>query len=1192
MSFPTRIAKWVFSPVVLVSLAVVFLVVVIWFDFPLLAIGDKAPFESEASRGWLIAVLLLCWLVWLAWRIGFIAACARGIARLRAQWAARAEAAKASRGSVSELQLRFVAALQVLRRGYHKTTSRRKAWLARLTRRYVYHWPWYVVVGTSQAGKTALLRQVGLELKAAGSQPEATAALAPTSECDWWLGDKGVLIDTPGSFVDGGSEDLPAHAGWSQLLGLLKKHRAHQPLNGVLIAIGADELLQMSGDEVARFVTRLRTQLLKMQQIFGIQVPAYVVVTKMDLLAGFTEYFSGLNSDDRKQVWGLTFAVEAAGAPSSADFNARFDELVQRLYDGLPEMLDAEADLDHRHAIYLFPQQFASLRPVVQALHEALSRQSQFDAHLLVRGVYFTSAMRGPALIDRVLSSVRSRLQIIGTWGARGPALPDVPHFVRRLCDDVVFPEATLAGVSVAQRRRQWIWHSTALTGLGITLFGLVGLWLHSFDANRAFLAEVDTHVAHLQQYGQRPLDLNAGDVLALEPLLSSAQALPDSRVLDIHDPSLVQERMGFYQGNRVALAADSLYRRALIEKVLPLAAARVHDILAADSGDDIEYSYDALKAYLMLYDKTRFDPTFLAAWLSVDLESGLTGAESKPQRARLNTYLADLMTLGPLTSPYPIDNKRVASARERLLRYSFVDRAYHRLRRVLLKEMPDGTVNIAQAGGPQASLVLARKSGLPLTDGVADFYTANGYWHFVDKRIPSERKKLAADDVWVLGVGPVDEESEQSGEKLDDAIRREYFHDFIDKWDAYLNDLTIVTSTSATESMQIARTLSAPDSPLKLFLQTVARDTDLESGHAPRESARPNFVERNIDEVRKSMQQMFVDNAASTPWVATDRPERIVDDHFEPLRRLVSGSGPDGNGPAPIDSSLRGIADLYNYLVSVNAAVDSGNPPPATDVFDRLQAEAGRTPMPLQAMIDQVAKTDQSQVGGIAKRDMDVSVSSSVGALCRQTIAGRYPFARHASREVAPGDFARMFAPGGLMDDFYQKNLAHGVAPMQTDTVSFDATPGARLMASFRNAAIIRDVFFSSNASTPSYGFSISPLDLDTNILQYTLSVGGQTLRYAHGPQLPVTMQWPGSHSQVVSLQVTTQKGTTGLQTQGLWALQHMFDKARIERQRGSDSFIATFDVDGHTLSFLVTANSANTPFFLPQMSAFACPS
>ena len=58
-----------------------------------------------------------------------------------------------------------------------------------------------------------------------------------------------------------------------------------------------------------------------MQTRFGMRMPVYVLFTKADLIAGFTEFFDDLDRERRAQVWGTTFdCADDAGplAPSPA----------------------------------------------------------------------------------------------------------------------------------------------------------------------------------------------------------------------------------------------------------------------------------------------------------------------------------------------------------------------------------------------------------------------------------------------------------------------------------------------------------------------------------------------------------------------------------------------------------------------------------------------------------------------------------------------------------------------------------------------------------------------------------------------------------------------------------------------------------------------------------------------------------
>ena len=65
--------------------------------------------------------------------------------------------------------------------------------------------------------------------------------------------------------------------------------------------------------------------------------------------------------------------------------------------------------------------------------------------------------------------------------------------------------------------------------------------------------------------------------------------------------------------------------------------------------------------------------------------------------------------------------------------------------------------------------------------------------------------------------------------------------------------------------------------------------------------------------------------------------------------------------------------------------------------------------------------------------------------------------------------------------------------------------------LAEFQRAQIIRDVFFRGGGNTPSIQLEFKPLEMDVTIQQFVLDVDGRIVRYAHGPQVPVRVQFPG---------------------------------------------------------------------------------
>ena len=72
-------------------------------------------------------------------------------------------------------------------------------------------------------------------------------------------------------------------------------------------------------------------RLAEMYAAMRTRFPVYVMVTKTDMLAGFTDFFGDLDSAGRAQVWGTTFALDIDPAWMAEPYAADFAALEARL---------------------------------------------------------------------------------------------------------------------------------------------------------------------------------------------------------------------------------------------------------------------------------------------------------------------------------------------------------------------------------------------------------------------------------------------------------------------------------------------------------------------------------------------------------------------------------------------------------------------------------------------------------------------------------------------------------------------------------------------------------------------------------------------------------------------------------------------------------------------------------------------
>ena len=655
--------------------------------------------------------------------------------------------------------------------------------------------------------------------------------------------------------------------------------------------------------------------------------------------------------------------------------------------------------------------------------------------------------------------------------------------------------------------------------------------------------------------------------------------------------------RFGLYQGDKLSAAAETAYRRLLNEAFLPSLQARMEEDIRTQGQRDPEFLYEALKAYIMLSESQHFDQKALKAFINFQWDNTLSRDVSVEQRKALQTHLDALLAEGAPTLPYPRDEQLIARSRTTLAKTAIGQRIYERLKRQDIGAgIPDFT--IADAAGPSAPLVFTRESGEPLTAGVPGLFTHDGYHKAFATTSMLVTAQLADEESWVLGIAndPHRIVNVQLQANVVNDVRRLYLEEYMRTWDAYIADIKLIVPGDLAQTVQTTRILSGPDSPLPTLLRAIVKEVTLVDPSDPTQG----LIDKGkamVDAPREALNKMFGTKAPPTPDLRkTLHPESVVDEHYAPLRRLVT-SAAQGQ-PAPIDNVTGLIKELYTLLVAADAATKSGNVPPPSDVPNKVKAEGGQLPEPIRSMVVTLVTSGAVQAFGATRGNLSQQLAASVGDFCARAISGRYPFDKNSIKDVTQEDFNRLFAPGGLFDDFFQKSLAPIVDTSTTpwsfrrvgDTKVSDA---AETLAQFSRAQVIRDVFFRGGKGA-GLRLEFRPLEMDTTITQLTLDVDGQLVKYSHGPQVPVPVLWPGPKgSTQVRLNISPPSaiGASGQVFEGPWALFRMLDGTDMVPSSQPERFVVIFNVGGRKAQFEMLTSSVENPFRLPALTEFRCP-
>ena len=262
------------------------------------------------------------------------------------------------------------------------------------------------------------------------------------------------------------------------------------------------------------------------------------------------------------------------------------------------------------------------------------------------------------------------------------------------------------------------------------------------------------------------------------------------------------------------------------------------------------------------------------------------------------------------------------------------------------------------------------------------------------------------------------------------------------------------------------------------------------------------------------------------------------------------------------------------------------------------LRANASRLPKALARMVQAVADDFEGDVAETSIAQLNQVLEQTVTGPCEEVISNHFPFAASGAEDVPMTDFARLFAPGGMMDRFFAQNLAFLVDMSgQKWEWDQDTSLGRQLSKSaleqFQLAAEIRNAFFPLGGAVPSISISFTPFSLHGDADTALLDVNGQVVQSYQTGNTPVTVTWPGEMSSSGSANLNLMPELPGRESSirfdGPWSLKRLLDAGSISRD--GDNLEARFVIGGRDVAYKIQISSSVNPFALPAISGFSCP-
>ena len=1021
----------------------------------------------------------------------------------------------------------------------------------------LYELPWYMIIGNPAAGKSSAIAHSGLTFPIPGSK--AVQGVGGTRNCDWFFTTDGILLDTAGrySVLEGD------RAEWFSFLDLLKKHRRRAPINGIIIAVSVAELTAGPASSTMELAKSLRARVQELTERLGVYAPVYVIFTKADLIAGFTDFFHDSERTERDRIWGATLRYNRRSSPQDvlAFFDTHFDEL----HDGLKELslanMAGNRSAQMRPGVFTFPLEFASVKTPLRAFLSTLFEENTYQFKPVFRGFYFTSALQEGAVQDLASKRVASRFDLELRERADGneEAGEGGGYFLLDLFRKVIFADRELVKryTNPASARLKYAAFFAATIALGAALGG----WSWSYMGNQQLVANVQADLDKVMRMQDKRIDLQsrleALDILQdrIEQLDKYKQDQPLALSFGLYQGEKLERKLRdeYFAGVRavmvepVAAALETMLTEvnanaAALDPNAPAApTARPGQPYQDVSPTNVADAYNALKTYLMLGDKSHAEPGHLNDQLTRYWRTWLEanrGAMPREQMIRSAERLLSfhLGQIGDQAWPQvTLKLGLLDGVRENLRRVvrgtPARERVYSDIKTRAATRFP--AVTVARIVGDHDQGLLAG------SHAVSGAFTRDAWDKYVQGAIREASNRETQSTDWVLKTAAKDDLTlEGSPEQIQKTLVDMYKAEYAKEWGKFVQGVTVADLKGFEASVQAMNRLGDPqNSPLARLLKTIYDETSWDN---------PGAARANLGKTERGLLAWFKEVVLRR----APSDARILVDTVGPLAPGAAGAmgliGREFAGVARLvgakekeASLMSGYLDALSRLrTRLNQLKNQGDPGPGAKQFMQQTLEGSGS-----ELADALKYVDEQMLTGMtepqkaalrpllvrpliqtfamivqpSESEINKTWQAQVVEPFQKTLADKYPFAPGSKIEATGAEIGQVFGPEGAVAKFVNTSMGPLVvrrgdvlSPRTWADIGITLAPQA--VQSFPGwvAPLSSNGVASPASSGPQTVFQLlaAPAPGTT---EYTIEIDGQQLRYRNTPPVWTNMVHPG---------------------------------------------------------------------------------
>jgi type VI secretion system protein ImpL len=625
---------------------------------------------------------------------------------------------------------------------------------------------------------------------------------------------------------------------------MLRKYRTNKPLNGLIIAVSITDIIDANEQQLESIGKKLRARIDEVMTKLRMTLPVYFLVTKCDLIAGFSEFFGALRKSERAQAWGATFQLKEDKNDPGALFGREFDQLVQQIHVMSVKRLAQERNRQARESIYQFPLEFAGIKRNMQDLLAQVFMVNAFQGTPTFRGFYFSSGTQEGTPLNRVLQRMGHAMGIQPTQLQGQQKVESKSYFLHDVFMKVMFPDADVAARSQSEQRRQRLVRvGVSVSALLVALTFAIPSTI-SFFNNRSLISDTEEKATAAAKIKWEDGEAVSGKLEKMAPVLERLKEL------DEHQKEGVPFGMGFlmYSGDKMYRPTVRVYVANMQQGFVKPCKYFLERKLKAMKGEKYVEERLALKTYLMLNDVEHLDVEwatgmYTALWAELNKStSDIALVDLKKQmRPHVRYYLELIKPDGdkkPRATPVPANKKIVKRARDVLQSVPVRKRYYAFFVDSVSRELydpsgdhirsnqqfPPTSLDIMFSDRPEVLEFLTSKQKKEKKKWleVAGPYTDKG--HYAVLANIKQAVELLESEQWVVPLT-----NEEKGERVAANVKLladDYELKYVAAWKDFLLDLEVKSPANLQEAIKLYGDLQKPEWPYLRILRRLEDHT------------------------------------------------------------------------------------------------------------------------------------------------------------------------------------------------------------------------------------------------------------------------------------------------------------------------------------------------------------------------------